>query len=112
MNQIRAVSRGITSNRLHKEIHDVLYETVTTISVKWTSDTHRTSFVEVIEEFFDDLKENGAIVQYRVTCDHRNNKQGFLNVKEHVLEVQYKQPHCLNTTSITFYIHNKRTNGI
>ena len=102
--KIKIASRGVTHKRIHQEIQDILHETVTTIGIRWTSATHRSSFVEVLEEFFEDQLEQGIIQQYKVICDQRNNPDGFANASEYVFEVQYRMPHCVSMTSIEFKI--------
>ena len=102
--KVDIVSKNVNSKVLFDAIHETLYDAVTTLGVKWTSDTHRASFVEVIEEYFEDLVEDGKIEQYKVVCDYRNNKGGFSNAKEHIFDVYYKQPHCLNMTQIQYRV--------
>lgn len=107
MSQLRITSRNVINQGIHKNIEDVLRETITTIGIRWDSSTHRTSFVEVIEEYFEELIEQGLIERFKVICDYRNNPKGFRTTNEYVFEVQYHQPHCLNPTTLTFHIPKK-----
>lgn len=101
---LKVVSKNVNSKRLHKEIHDFIYNIITSFGIRWTNRLHRNSLVYAINKLLIELQESNKITQCNVICDTRNNKNGFINSKEIIFEVYYKQPHCLNMTSITFHI--------
>lgn len=100
-------TKSINSKSLFESINSTIYDAITTLGVRWTSDSNRKAFIEVIEDFLDDLEANGIVMQHKVICDHRNNKSFSTDAKKYVLEVFYKQPHCLNTSKIIYEIINK-----
>ena len=104
---VRFVTKNVNSRRLFEEIHGTLFDAVTTLGVKWTSESHRNNFIEVIEDYFMDLVEQGKIQQFKVICDHRNNKGGFTTANTFKLDLEFRQPHCLNITSITYFVPKK-----
>lgn len=106
--KIKVVTKSVNSKSLFKEINDSVYEAVSTFGVKWTSEAHRMSFVELIEGFLMDLEDAGKIEQSKVVCDKRNNKSFSNLAKEYVFEVMYRQTHCLNVTSIVYHISNRK----
>jgi hypothetical protein len=101
---LNVVSKNVSSKRLHNEIHDLIYNVIISFRIRWTNKLHRNSFVHAVDEFLIRLQKSNKITQYKVICDTRNNKNGFINSKEIIFEVYYKQLHCLNMTSITFHI--------
>lgn len=111
MSDVRVVSKGVNSKALFKEINDTIYESIATLGVKWGSESHRESFVEIIEDYLGDLEGDGKIEHSKVICDKRNNKTFSSLANEIVFEVRYKQISCLNTTSICYHAKNRRSAG-
>lgn len=101
---LNVVSKNVSSKRLHNKIHDLIYNVIRSFRIHLTNKLHRNSFVYAVNEFLIRLQKSNKITQYKVICDTRNNKNGFINSKEIIFEVYYKQLHCLNMTSITFHI--------
>lgn len=108
MAKLKIVPKSVNSKALYKEINDMIEEAITTLGVKWSSESHRLSFVEVIEDYLMDLEGEGKIEQSKVICDKRNNKTFSKLAKQYVFEVFYRQPNCLNVTSIAYYISNRK----
>jgi len=107
MRKVKVVQRSVNNKRLYNEINDTVLDAIQTFGVKWTSESHRSSFVDIIEDYLLDLEETGRIEQTKVVCDKRNNKSFSTLAKEYVFEVFYRQPDCLNVTSITYHVINR-----
>ncbi len=105
MKQIKVVQRNVNSSKLFKDIDEVMQEALTSFGVQWRSEEQRNEFIEIMEEYFDQLVEQGKLAQHKCICDYRNNKT--FSGKELILEVHYKQPHCLNTTTLEYHIPNR-----
>jgi hypothetical protein len=105
--KIKIKKRSINSERVFNKINEVVYESLSSLGVRWTSESHRNSFIEVIEDFLADLAEECEICQFKVLCDKRNNKTFSSQAKEFVLEIHFRQPHCLNVSKIEYHINNK-----
>ena len=103
---MKVVQRNVNSKYLFKQRDEVMQEAISSFGVHWGNEEQRMEFVEIMEEYFDVLIEQGKIVQHKCICDHRNNKTFSSKAKEFVVEVHYKQPHCLNTTIIEYHIPN------
>jgi hypothetical protein len=102
----RVVAKGIISKSLYENLNKTLFDAVTKLDVRWRSAEHRTSFIEVVEEFMDDVVADGKIRNYKVICDGRNNRS-FTKQDEILFSVKYKQPHCLEWTTIDYYVKNE-----
>lgn len=108
---MKIVSKNVNNKRLCEEIKDAITNVITTLAVNWSNEAQRCSFVEMIEEFMvGEFIESGTITQFKIVCDSRNNPKGFISPNKIFLELYYKQPHCLNTTSLQFHIPNNYGN--
>ena len=108
MRNFRVVAKSVVSKRLYADINDTLCEALVSMRVNFGNQKHRISFVEVIEDFFEDVRDTGLITQFRVVFDSRNNTFSK-NDKEFVLEIHYRQPHCQSMTTIYYYIPMPQT---
>ena len=107
--RVKVVQKSVNSKALFNEINDAVYEAITSFGVKWSSESHRESFVEIIEDYLLDVEQEGRIEQSKVICDKRNNKTFSNLAKEYVFAVYYKQLGCLNTTVIEYHIQNRKS---
>lgn len=104
MSDVKIVKRNINSKILFEEINETIFEAITSLGVRWSNEANRSAFVEVLEDYLEDKVEEQKIEQYKVVCDKRNNKSFSDRKKHYLLEVFYKQPHCLNTSRIEYHI--------
>lgn len=109
MDKLKVVPRNVNNKSLFKEMNDMITEAIVTFGVRWSSESHRLSFIEVIEDYLMDLEEEGKIEQPKVIFDKRNNKSFSNLAKEYVFEIYFRQPMCLNITSIRYHIANRKT---
>lgn len=100
---VKVKQRSVNSKRLFEIINKSVQTAIQTLPVKWENSSVRNQFCDAIEEYLGDICEQGEISQYKVICDNRNNKS-FASAKEIIFEVLYKQPHCLNTTTLEYHI--------
>jgi hypothetical protein len=107
--EIKVVAKSVNSKALYKEVNDTVYGSIETLGVKWTSESHRCSFIEIIEDYLLDLEDENKIEQSKVICDKRNNKTFSSLAKEFVFEVRFQQLGCINTTSLCYHIANRKT---
>ncbi len=108
MKKIKIVSRSVNNKTLFREIHGVIFEAIESLGVKWSSDAHRSSFIELIEDYLFDVENEGRIEQTKVICDKRNNKSFSSLAVEYIFEVRYRQVGCLNVTSIEYRVQNRK----
>lgn len=95
-------TKNINNQRLYLEINDFIESGFDGIGATLYSVENRETFVEVIEEWLEEFKQDNYITQYNIICDDRNNlttqnKRGYCNMM-----ITYKQTHCLNVTSIEY----------
>jgi hypothetical protein len=58
--------------------------------------------------FMEDLVERKMITQYDVLCDERNNDEHEVRHGNIVMELRFRQAHCLNVTTIVLNFHIMR----
>ena len=73
-------------------------------SILYQHDVHRDAILEVIEEYFEELGEEGKITQYNVLCDNRNNNEVLADAGITNLEIRYKQDNCYVVTILNYVI--------
>lgn len=95
---------AVNSKKLLSEITAVIEEGFDDMGVIWGSDTHRDSFVDLIDQWMEEKAIDGKIEQWKVICDFRNNKVVDMENGKFVFEIQYKQTHCVNVTRIEYTI--------
>jgi hypothetical protein len=100
---------AINSKRLLKQITTFVEEGFDSVEIHWASEIHRTSFVEVVEEWFDN-ELTDEVTHYKILCDDRNNTQTAFEKGEFNFEIQYKQKNCYNTSRITYHVTDKPEN--
>ena len=94
---------AINSRRLQKKITDFVEEGFSSVEIHWASEVHRTSFIEVIEEWIqNELSEE--ITHFKILCDERNNNTTAFDKGEFNFEIQYKQKNCYNMSRIVYRI--------
>lgn len=98
--------RNVNSKTLFKEINDVAEDCIVNLSIglRWTNEIHRESLLYIIEEWLENVAEQGKISQYNVICDHRNNTNTDFESGRPTITITYKQKHCFNTTTIDYEI--------
>ena len=100
MKLLKTNTKNINSESLFKQINDFMMEVFATIDVSWSLKKHRERFVEMIDEWLEQVSlESGKFSQPDVMCDRRNNKNFNRKVK---FTVRYKQKNCLNTSEIEY----------
>lgn len=109
MFNITVISKNVNSRPLFNKFNDTLIEAIQTTGVKWTNDTSRDSFVGLIEDYLNDMiNDNKLITQCKAVSDKRNNPHGFTEAQEWILDVYYKQQHCLNMTWVSYHVRNPK----
>ncbi len=108
MKTIKLVKRSINSKHLFREINEVITDAIVSLEVKWTSEAHRSSFIELMGDYLLDIEDDGRIEQSKVICDQRNNNSFSTLTKEYIFEIRYRQKGCLNITSLEYHIQNQK----
>lgn len=104
MSKWSLVERSVNSKTLNEIVKEYIEEGLTYANVLWGSETHRESFISVIEDWMEEIVENGKITQWKIVCDSRNNKNKDTDKGIWKLDIYYKQVHCLNTTHLEYTI--------
>ena len=101
-------SSGVSSKILHKDVTDFVGGIISEFSILWERDNHRDQILEVLEEFLEELIEEGRITQSNVICDNRNNNEVLAKAGITNLEIRYKQDNCYNNTVLRYIIADKK----
>jgi len=104
MNSFTLKSKGIASKFLHKTVTEFINEIIDEFSILYAHDVHRDAILEVIDEFFEELAEEGKISQYNVICDNRNNNEVLADAGITNLEIRYLQDNCYGMTVLNYVI--------
>lgn len=96
--------KSINNKLIFSEIHKFIEDGILTGQVLWSNDLHRQSFVEVVSDCLEQVQMEGLIDQWNVISDLRNNTIADMDKGIYVLEVQYRQKNCLNTTRLIYTI--------
>jgi len=96
--------RAVNSKHLVKAIAEFVEEGILNAHILWSSDTHRESFIIVIEDLLMALELAGKISQGDVVCDARNNKMSQMDKGIFQFDISFKQNNCVNTTHIDYTI--------
>ena len=102
--EVKLEKYSVNNKTLFDEINSFVEEGITSGEVMWSSEIHRISFVEIIENLLDDITYDNRIDQYNVICDFRNNTIQDMDSGKYVIEVSYRQVNCLNTTRLVYRI--------
>jgi len=104
---IKVIKRSVNSKQLFDKINECTLEAIKNFGARWTNESYRKGFVESLEMFLGMLGQEGVITQAKVIFDNRNNKSFSASTSGYLIEVHYKQAHCLNTSKIEYHISNK-----
>lgn len=98
---------AINDKHLLAQITEFVEEGFNSVEIKWTSDVHRASFTEVVEEWMlNELDDD--ITHFKVLCDIRNNTASAFTMGDFYFEVQYRQRNCFNISRIVYHISTKK----
>lgn len=100
-------SKAVNSKLLYDDVIEFVEGSLNELGMNWSSAAQRESYVELLEDYFHELVSNNRIEQYDVKCDLRNNKLADMNDGHFVLDLLFRQRHCLNVTQIRFQISTK-----
>ena len=102
--------KAVNNKSLVKSITDYIEDGIKSLGVGWNNESHRSAFVQIIEEFLENLLETDEkIEQYKVMCDRRNNKIVDTERSIYNIDIEFKQKHCLNKTKIHYFIRANNT---
>lgn len=107
-NSFTLKSKGVASKVLLRDITEFVDGIISEFSILWERDNHRDQILEVLEEFLEELVEEGRITQPNVICDDRNNNEVLSGNGITNLEVRYKQDNCYVTTVLEYVIIDEK----
>lgn len=98
------VVKSSNSKTLLHQITFLIEEGIDDMGIIWSSDTHRESFVDLVDDWLADKADEGLIQQWNVVCDLRNNKIADMEASRFILDIYFKQVHCVNMTQVRYTI--------
>lgn len=104
MNKYKLKVHGSSSKRLLGDVTQFVGEIITEFSILWEREKQRDQILDVIDEYLEEIVEDGRITRYNVICDDRNNNDRCAARGITHLDVHYKQDNCYNTTKLHYTI--------
>lgn len=104
--------KSVNSKSLFDEIHKYVDSGISDTLIMWSSDSHREMFSDLIDEYLENLEYDGKIDQPNVILDLRNNPIMNMDRGIYVLEIQYRQRNCENTTRLIYTITDQLIKNI
>ncbi len=98
---------AINSKILHTIVREYVEEGLEHANVVWANQTHRDSFVAVINDMMEMLLDEDKITQWKIVCDGRNNTTADMNSGLFFIDITYKQRNCVNNTYLQYEITKK-----
>ena len=109
----KLTTKCVNSKQLFKEVNEFVEDGIQSAGVLWTSETHRESFVDIVDEYLDgEFVEVGKMSQVKVVCDSRNNKMSAMDNGEFYFDVSYRQHNCRNVTELHYTIKETENSTI
>lgn len=96
--------KSVNNKAIFAELHKFIDEGIITGQVLWSNDLHRQSFVEIVSDLMEQMVSEDLIDQWNVISDLRNNTITDMDRGTYVVEVQYRQKNCLNTTRLIYTV--------
>ena len=110
--EFKLIKKSVNSKDLFNNISEFVEDGIITGGILWGNEIHRSSFVDVIGDLLEEEMNENKIDQWNVICDLRNNTISEMNKGIYVLEVLYRQKHCLNTTRLIYTIKDLLVSNI
>lgn len=95
---------NVNSKKLLHDITSFAEDCIDGMGIIWSHETHRESFVDLIDEMLEEEASKGTIVQWNVMCDRRNNKHEDMIKGKYIIDIYYRQKNCLNKTHLQYTI--------
>lgn len=104
MSSFTRKTSNVNSPKLLEALTSGIEELIMDSTVDMTKASHRDSFLDVMEDWFNDNIEQGLIEQFNVICDNRNNTKQDLMSGDVIVDLYYRQRHCLNITHVRYFL--------
>lgn len=101
---VQTVSKSINSKALYSEINEIIRDGIFSVELAWHDDEERSVFVDFLNSLLHEFWSNGVIEQWKVQCNTLNNTTEDMMDGTFILDIYYKQKHCLNTSKISYTI--------
>lgn len=96
-------TKAVNSKKLVAEICKFIEDSLEIVD--FSSAIHRTSYIQLIDEFIEDKHTEDKITQWKIVCDNRNNTLIDFDRGNVTLDIYFKQKNCLNTTHINYQLN-------
>lgn len=97
-------SKAVNSKLLYESINELIRDGIFSVDMNWRNEDERGLFIDYLNSLLHEYYVNGVIEQWKIQCNGLNNKAENMLDGTFILDVSYKQKHCLNTTQITYTI--------
>ncbi len=101
---VQVTSKSVNSKLLFTAISEAIKEGIRQVDLTWSNEEERSVFLDYLNSLLHEVWNQGKIEQWKVQCNSLNNKADDMLNGKFILDVNYRQKHCLNVTKITFTI--------
>lgn len=99
---VKTHHRGVNSKKVVRTIDAFVIDILKDRLYHWGSDYARTEVCRLFKDFMDEGISQGKIQNFKIICDHRNNKPEDFEKGLYFLEIHFQQAHCLNKTRLKY----------
>ncbi len=85
-------------------MNKMIRDAILSVDMSWDNEDERTMFTDYLNSLLHEYWANDEITQWKVQCNTLNNKAEDMINGKYVIDISYRQKHCLNTTKITYTI--------
>lgn len=96
--------KAVVSKKIVNDIAGMVEDIIIDLGPDWDSESQRLSAVQIIQDFVEEVGNDGQILQQKVICDRRNNKASDIDTGKYNLAITFKQKNCLVTTQLLYTV--------
>jgi len=102
--KVEITAKAVNSKVLVEHISGTIKDGIHAVEMTWGNDEERSIFLEYINSLLHEAWNAGKIEQWKVQCNSLNNNADDILNGMFVLDVHFKQKHCLNVTKLRYTI--------
>ena len=101
---VTSTTKAINNKRLFSDINELVRDGIFSIDLAWSNEEDRSVFIDFLNSLLYEFWTNGDIEQWKIQCNNLNNTTEDMLSGKYILDIHYKQKHCLNTSKIAYTI--------
>lgn len=102
--KVDITSKAVNSKLLFDHISSTIKDGIHAVEMSWGNDEERSIFLEYINSLLHEAYNAGKVEQWKVQCNSLNNDADDMLNGKYILDIHYRQKHCLNVTKMRYTI--------